>query len=144
VSQLIISNGIDKPAFSRVNSNQPFVFKRSGKMSHSVVVFSGEPKFIGGGTMNTNHFIPGTDIPHAQSFFWDVVAKQEEEDDGAIVVHLRPGCCVQKTDQGYAIYVCSGGIHGKPIMVLSPETVLRLEGNHEVEFPECYENLPVM
>ncbi len=92
-------------------------------MSHSVVVFSGEPKFVN------------------QSFFLDAVAKKEEEDDGAIIVHLRPGCCVQKTDEGYAIYVCTGGIHGKPIMVISPDTVLRLEGNHECE---CHDELSIM
>lgn len=110
-------------------------------MSNSVVVFSGEPRFIEGGTIRIDFLMPGTDIPHVQSFFWDVVAKQEKEKDGALAVHLRPGCCIQKTDKGYAIYVCLDGAHGDPIMVISPDTVLRLEGNHECE---CHDELSIM
>ncbi|MDO8504503.1 MAG: hypothetical protein Q7S36_01485 [Candidatus Liptonbacteria bacterium] len=112
-------------------------------MSNSVLVFSGEPKFIEGGAFRTDYVVPGGKVPHVQTCYRDIIAKEEEQEDGTVVIYLSPGCCVQKTDSGYAVYECFGESHSpNPIIIFSPDTVLCVDGDHEFEYH--HENLPIM
>lgn len=111
-------------------------------MSHSVLVLSNGAELVQDGIFKTAN-MPGPLLFGAEALFLDMIAKEEPGANGVVTIYLNDNFCALSRTDGYAVYICIGEFHiSEPLLVLPLDSVIRTEGNHELE---CHhKDLPIM